>query len=134
MNRRSSSKKRVPFSFVLEELDSLDPLVKPMFGCFSVYIGDKIVLFLCELERHPYQKGVWVATTPEHYRSLALEFSSTRSVEHPRIGKSPWLLLPAGAGDFEEQALRACQLILSGDPRIGRVPKRKRLKPGKSNL
>jgi hypothetical protein len=122
-------KKRVPFSFVIEELDSLDPIVKPMFGCFSVYIGDRIVLFLCELEKHPYQKGVWVATTPEYYKSLAREFSSTSSVENSKMGKSQWLLLPAGAEDFEEQALRACELILSGDPRIGRAAKPRRLKP-----
>jgi hypothetical protein len=122
-------KKRVPFNFVIEELDSLDPIVKPMFGCFSVYIGDKIVLFLCELEKLPYRKGVWVATTPGYYKSLAEEFSSTRSIENPKIGKSPWLLIPAGAEDFEEQALRACELILSGDPRIGRAPKPRRMKP-----
>jgi hypothetical protein len=126
---KSQQKKRVPFSFVIEELDSLDPIVKPMFGCFSIYIGDKIVLFLCEREKRPYQKGVWVATTPEYYKSLAQEFSSTRYVEDPKIGRSPWLLLPAGAQDFEEQAMRACELILSGDPRIGRTPKPKRLKP-----
>jgi hypothetical protein len=122
-------KKRVPFNFVIEELDSLDPIVKPMFGCFSVYIGDKIVLFLCELEKPPYRKGVWVATTPGYYKSLAEEFSSTRSIENPKIGKSPWLLIPAGAEDFEEQALRACELILSCDPRIGRAPKPRRMKP-----
>jgi hypothetical protein len=125
---KSRPKKRIPFSFVIEELDSLDPIVKPMFGCFSVYLGDRIVLFLCELEKPPYRKGVWVATTPECYKSLAQEFSSTRSVENPKIGRSPWLLLPAGAEDFEEQALRACELILSGDPRVGRAPKQKRLK------
>jgi hypothetical protein len=125
---KNRPKNRIPFGFVIEELNSLDPIVQPMFGCFSVYLGDKIVLFLCEREKRPYQKGVWVATTPEYYKSLAQEFSSTRSVENPKIGKSPWLLLPAGAEDFEEQALRACELILSGDRRIGRAPKKRRLK------
>jgi hypothetical protein len=123
--------KRISFNFVIEELASLDPVVKPMFGCFSVYIGDKIVFFLCNLEKQPYRKGVWVATKPEHYISLAREFSSTRSIENPKIGKSPWLLLPAVAADFEEQALRACELILIGDPRIGRATKIKRMRPGK---
>jgi hypothetical protein len=118
--------KRIPYSFVIEELDSIHPVIKPMFGCYSVYIGDKIILFLCEREKQPYQKGVWVATTPESFLSLAQEFSSMRSIENPKIGKSPWLMLPAAAADFEEQALRACELILSGDPRIGRVPKQKR--------
>ncbi len=124
--------KRVPFNFVIEELASLDPVVKPMFGCFSVYLGDKIVFFLYNLEKQTYRKGVWVATKPEHYISLAQEFSSTRSVENPKIGKSPWLLLPAAAVDFEEQALRACELILMGDPRIGRATKMKRMKPAKN--
>jgi hypothetical protein len=125
---KSRSNKRIPYSFVIEELDSLEPVVQPMFGCFSVYIGDRIVLFLCEREKRPYQKGVWVATTPESYLSLAQEFSSTRSVENPKIGKSPWLMLPADAVDFEEQVLRACELIVRGDPRIGRVPKQRRKK------
>lgn len=34
-----------------------------------------------------------------------------------------WQLLPAHAPDFEESALRACQLIAECDPRIGEVPK-----------
>jgi hypothetical protein len=129
MKKGSSSKKNIPFSFVLEELDSLQPIVKPMFGCFMVYLDEKAVLFLCNSKRALFdnQQGVWVATTPEHYRSLALEFSSTSSKEPVKIGKSPWLLLPAGAADFEEQVTRACQLILNRDPRIGRVPQRSKL-------
>jgi hypothetical protein len=39
-----------------------------------------------------------------------------------------WQLLPADAPDFEEAALRACELILAGDPRIGKVPKPRRAK------
>jgi hypothetical protein len=33
-----------------------------------------------------------------------------------------WQVLPADAPDFEEAALHACELILAGDPRIGKVP------------
>jgi hypothetical protein len=33
-----------------------------------------------------------------------------------------WQVLPADAPDFEEAALRACDLVLAGDPRIGKVP------------
>ena len=37
-----------------------------------------------------------------------------------------WQLLPADAADFEESALRACELIARGDRRIGKVPKARR--------
>jgi hypothetical protein len=37
-----------------------------------------------------------------------------------------WQVLPAQAPDFEEAALHACELILAGDLRIGKVPKDRR--------
>jgi hypothetical protein len=37
-----------------------------------------------------------------------------------------WRLLPADAADFEGSVVRACELIVLGDPRIGRVPKGKK--------
>ena len=33
-----------------------------------------------------------------------------------------WQVLPTDAEDFEEAALRACELVLARDPRIGKVP------------
>jgi hypothetical protein len=33
-----------------------------------------------------------------------------------------WQLLPAHAPDFEESAIRACELIIDGDERIGKIP------------
>jgi hypothetical protein len=33
-----------------------------------------------------------------------------------------WQVLPADAEDFEQAALHACELVLAGDPRIGKVP------------
>src|SRR5215470_6474176 len=124
-----SSKKKIPFDFALEELDALSPEVKPMFGGFIVYIGEKMTLFLYDGEKLPGFKGVSLATSPEHYRSLAQEFSSTRDVEPQKIGERPWLHIPAGAADFEEQVLKACEMILKGDPRIGREPKPKMVRP-----
>jgi hypothetical protein len=35
-------------------------------------------------------------------------------------------VLPADAPDFEANALRACELVLAGDPRIGKVPGERR--------
>jgi len=39
-----------------------------------------------------------------------------------------WQILPADAPDFDEAALRACELIVARDPRIGKVPKSRRAK------
>jgi hypothetical protein len=38
-------------------------------------------------------------------------------------GLTGWQVLPADAPDFEESALRVCELILARDPRIGKIPK-----------
>ena len=92
-----------------------------MFGGVIVYIGEKMTLFLYDREKLPGFKGVSLATTPEQYLSLAQEFSSTRAAEPKKIGEHPWLHIPVGAADFEEQVLKACELILKGDPRIGRA-------------
>ena len=124
-------KKKAPFAFALEELDALSPTIKPMFGGFVVYAGEKMILFLYDREKWPDFRGVSLATTPEHYRGLAREFSSTPEAEPQKIGERPWLLIPAGAVDFEEQVLKAWEMILNGDPRIGRAPEEKKLKPAK---
>jgi hypothetical protein len=122
-------KKKTPFAFALEELDALSLTIKPMFGGFVVYVGEKMILFLYDQEKWPDFRGVSLATTPEHYHGLAREFSSTREAEPEKIGKRPWLLIPSGAADFEEQVLKACEMILNGDHRIGRAPEEKRFKP-----
>jgi hypothetical protein len=37
-----------------------------------------------------------------------------------------WQVLPVDAPDFEEAALHACDLVLAGDRRIGKVPASRR--------
>ncbi len=96
-----------------------------MFGCLAVYVGEKIVVILREKSNQAQDNGVWLATTREHHNSLRSEFPNMRPVEllGPVTG---WQVLPAGAPDFEESALRACELILARDPRIGKIPKKKK--------
>ena len=100
-----------------------------MFGCHSIYIGEKIVLFLRDVDKEPEQNGVWVATTAEGYESLLKEFASMAPFNKPKPGKSPWFKLSSHAPDFEDSVLKTCELIVSGDPRIGRVTKQTKLKP-----
>ena len=83
------------------------------------------MLFLYNLEKGFGEKGVWVATTPAAYASLAAEFPAAQVKPRAELKPAPWLQIPARAPEFKAQALRACELILQRDPRIGRVPKQK---------
>lgn len=122
-------RKVVPHEFVLEALAALRPETRPMFGCLAVYVGDKIVLILRDKLDKTADNGVWLATTHEHHKSLRREFPNMRSIQV--LGKkiTGWQVLPANAPDFEQAALRACELILSRDPRIGKVPGTRRRRP-----
>jgi hypothetical protein len=120
-----ANRKPVPYEFVLDALAPLSPWTRPMFGCLAVYIGKKIVLVLREKPGSP-DNGVWLATTPQHHESLRREFPSMRSIQVLGNGKvTGWQVLAADAPDFEDAVLRACELIASKDPRIGKVPKQR---------
>jgi hypothetical protein len=49
-----------------------------------------------------------------------------RSIQVLGGGVTGWQVLPADEVDFEAAALRACELIVAGDPRIGKIPGTKR--------
>jgi hypothetical protein len=117
--------KPLPHEFVLDAIAPLSPTTRPMFGCLAVYVEDKIVLILRDKPGSTADNGVWLATATEHHESLRHELPSMRSVQVLGAKVTEWQLLPADAPDFEEMARRACELILSGDPRIGKVPKKK---------
>ena len=113
----------MPFPFVFECLYPKEYVVKPMFGCYAIYIGGKICLILRKRKDHPGINGVWIATSVEHHASLLKEFPSMRSIDV--LGKPPtnWQVLPEASEDFEQSVIRACELIVRGDPRIGKIPK-----------
>src|SRR4030095_15983185 len=115
------NQKPVPHPFVLDALESAPFETGPMFGSLAVYVGDKIVMALRARQSDP-DNGVWVATTKEHHRSLRREFPNMRSLSMLGGAVTGWQVLPADADDFEEAALHACELIVQGDPRIGKVP------------
>src|SRR5574338_947973 len=119
-------RKAAPYQFVLDALAELDPFTRPMFGCLAIYVGDKIVLILRDRPVHPEDNGVWLATTRDHHDSLRREFPSTRTITLLGGSVTNWQVLPASAPDFEQSALHACELVIGGDPRIGRIPGSKR--------
>jgi hypothetical protein len=122
-------RKTVPYEFVLDAIAPLSPVTRSMFGCLAIYVGDKIVLILRDKREGADDNGVWLATTEEHHKSLQQEFPNMRSIR--LFGKKQvtgWQVLPADAQDFEESAMRACELVLAGDARIGKVPGARRAK------
>jgi hypothetical protein len=126
-------RKPVPHEFVLDALAPLSPVTRPMFGCLAIYVRDKIVLILRDKRDQTADNGVWLATTEEHHQSLRREFPNMRSIQvlgKKVLGKkvTGWQVLPADAEDFEQAALRACELVLAGDRRIGKVPGARRAK------
>ena len=108
----------------MDAITPLAPYTRPMFGCLAVYVGDKIVLILRDKNKPgaTADNGVWLATTTEHHESLRREFPTMRSIGVLGKKMTGWQVLPADAPDFEEAAMRACDLIMAGDPRIGKVP------------
>jgi len=115
-------RKPIPHEFVLDALASLSPRTNPMFGCLAVYVGEKIVLILRDKPTATDDNGVWLATTHEHHDSLRRDFPNMRSIAVLGDKVTGWQLLPADADDFEDAALRACELVLAGDHRIGKIP------------
>jgi hypothetical protein len=115
-------RKVVPHEFVLDAINALAPETRPMFGCIAVYVDDKIVLILRDKRDKTSDNGVWLATSKEHHESLRREFPNMRSIQVLAKKVTGWQLLPADAPDFEQAALRACDLIVNRDPRIGKVP------------
>ena len=97
-----------------------------MFGCVAVYVADKIIFALRDKPESHSDNGVWLATTVEHHESLRREFPSMRSIRVLGKKVTGWQVLPADAPDFEAAAMRACELVLAGDTRIGTVPDSRR--------
>ena len=127
---RGKPRKAPPYEFVLDALESLSPETRPMFGCLAVYVREKIVLILRD-RPDDADKGVWLATSAEHHESLRKELPRMRSIQLFGTKVTSWQVLPEDAADFEESVMRACDLVLARDSRIGRVPSTRRKTPRK---
>jgi len=119
-------RKAIPHEFVLDAITALSPKTRSMFGCLAVYVEEKIVLILRDKGNDIADNGVWLATTEDNHNSLRGEFPNMRSIRVLGKKVTGWQVLPVDAPDFEEAALRACELILARDPRIGKVPGKRR--------
>lgn len=117
----------IPYEFILDCLHPKEVKIKPMFGCFGLYIDDKVIFLLRDREEKPLLNGVWIAVSkPKDYESLAKELPSINQekklVEDKKSNKK-WLLLSAVDNQFESSVNNACDLILDNDKRIGKKTK-----------
>lgn len=126
MKASVSAKRQAPFQFVLDELLPIRPTITQMFGFTYVYLDEKLLVSLRESAKQPQYNGVWLYTQAEHIESLRREFPQLpkRCFWKSRKSGSGWIILASRLEDFEEYAFRACELILRGDQRVGRVTRR----------
>ncbi len=119
-------KAQIAFDFILDYLHPLDVRIKPMFGCHAFYVNEKIVLVTRKKDNHQEANGIWIATSPEHHASLNRQFPSFEpvSILNEGKGETNWRMIHESADDFEESAIRICELVKQGDVRIGKIPKR----------
>ena len=114
-----------PFSFVLDELMPLRPTIKRAFGFTYLYLDEVLLCALRDSTKKQGTNGIWLFTTTEHLESLSKEYPDLPRRCLWRSGKNAWIVLASRLGYFEEYAFKTCELILSGDRRIGRLSRAK---------
>ena len=130
-------RRSAPYPFVVEALMPLDPEVRPMFSGFAVYVGDKIVMMLRDSLKSPVDNGLWLVFSESAQLddpAILRDFPSLRAIKllGGKIGH--WRLIPSDSPTFESEALRACELLLKKDHRLGRIPQSRKTRPAKRRL
>ena len=120
-------KYHIPFDFILDYLTPKEVVVKPMFGCFLLYIGNKTYFFLNDRNDQKELNGIWVAlSSPEYYETLAKELPSINQglkLHEDKKSSIKWLLLSVFDDEFESLVIKACEFVLNNDKRIGKITK-----------
>lgn len=120
-SEKQMSRIEQPFPFILEEVASIRPTIKRIFGFTHVYLAEKLLFSLRDSAKQPGTNGMWLYTTVEHLESLGREFPHLPKRNLWRSGNNGWVILASRLEAFEEYAFKACDLILRGDQRIGRL-------------
>ncbi|MDB5154737.1 MAG: hypothetical protein JWR54_3488 [Mucilaginibacter sp.] len=113
--------KPVPYEFVFDYLPA-NIIVKKMFGMHYIYLGKRIMFILRKQDAQSELNGIWIATSKEHHPSLKKDIRELGSFfidKEERHGN--WLFLPDDTEDFEQPAIKVCEMISHGDPRIGKL-------------
>lgn len=123
MKREARTHRNFPFPFVIDELMPLRPTLKRVFGFTYLYLDGIVLCALRDSVKRTNTNGMWLFTTLEFVDQLGAEFPELPRRYLWRSGNNAWVILPAKIEHFEEYAFKACELIVNGDRRIGRVSK-----------
>jgi hypothetical protein len=117
--------KLIPFDFVYDYLPQ-NVVTKSMFGMYYIYLNKKIVLILRKASKNLDMNGIWVATSKKYHKSLEEEIPALADfvLDNGDMHDSEWRLIKVNDDDFEEAAIRVCELISHGDKRIGKETKK----------
>ncbi|HTI89601.1 MAG TPA: hypothetical protein VL727_03380 [Puia sp.] len=123
-------KREIPFEFIFDYLLRIETTVKPYFGMFAIYSGERLLLMLRQRDNEPEMNGIWIATAKGGHESLKKELPALRTFSglKEKDSGTGWQMIPATADDLEETAIKVCELIVRRDPRIGKIPPLKRKK------
>ena len=119
-------KHKIPFEFILDHLYPKKVKIKPMFGCFGLYVDGKMVFFLRYKTEKTELNGVWIATTTDNSASLSETLPSVNrdlKLVEGKKSSGTWLLISIEDENFEAVVIKACELIIQGDSRIGKITK-----------
>ena len=125
MKRVSSTASPLPFAFVVDELMPLRPTIRRAFGFTYLYVGELLLCALRDSVKKPASNGMWLFTTRDHVDQLGSEFPELPKRYLWRSKDNAWVILPSKLEEFENYAFKACEMIINGDRRIGRLSRSK---------
>lgn len=125
MTKVSSTASPLPFAFVVDELMPLRPTIRRVFGFTYLYVGDVLVCALRDNVNKPGSNGMWLFTTRDHVDQLGAEFPELPKRYLWRSKDNAWVILPSKLEEFENYVFKACEMIINGDRRIGRLSRGK---------
>jgi hypothetical protein len=116
--------KPMPYDFILDYLPE-HIVVKQNFGMFYIYLNKKMMLILRRAASNQDMNGIWVTSSKQHHRSLQEDVPALGDfvLDNGEVHDSDWRFLKDGHEDFEESAIKLCELISHGDKRIGKETK-----------
>lgn len=84
------------------------------------------MIILRRVSKNLDMNGIWIATSKEHHQSLEKEIPALADfvLDNGEMHDSDWRLLKHDHDNFEEAAIRICEMIAHGDKRIGKETKK----------